>query len=334
MVGKELPARSGNFDRAFPLSSYAAERSRVPSGELVALGLLARHLRLPSIMLRLKGEADDEAVREHPAFADEQLVDVEEVDDGEIDDRAADDRFHLLGDPRGLGIAAATFVPTFLVIFLGLPYLVGPAFTARTPREPSAVATAPPIPTPDSSGSPGSSLSEALRAGSADSRVTAPPAAPAPPPAESSRVPEALPPVAEDAGPQDRERAPEPAPSTPPPTVSSAESSASPTVPTLPSAPSRVPEPERKTAPSRTVLEPRAAPGPRPAAATPDPPRPRRPPGDWTPAAAFADRAGAARLASSIERQGYPVEIRQDSSSTRPWVVWIGSQPSGGARRR
>jgi hypothetical protein len=55
---------------------------------------------------------------------------------------------------------------------------------------------------------------------------------------------------------------------------------------------------------------------------------------DWTPAAAFTDRAAASRLASSIEKQGYPVEIRQDGSSTRPWVVWIGAQPSGGSRRR
>jgi hypothetical protein len=55
---------------------------------------------------------------------------------------------------------------------------------------------------------------------------------------------------------------------------------------------------------------------------------------EWTPAAAFADRAAAGRLASSIEKQGYPVEIRQDGSSSRPWVVWIGAQPSGGSRRR
>ena len=30
----------------------------------------------------------------------------------------------------------------------------------------------------------------------------------------------------------------------------------------------------------------------------------------------------------------YPVEIRQDSSSSRRGVGWIGAQPSGGARRR
>jgi hypothetical protein len=48
---------------------------------------------------------------------------------------------------------------------------------------------------------------------------------------------------------------------------------------------------------------------------------------EWTPAAAFADRDAAGQ-------QGYPVEIRQEQSSTRPWVVWIGAQPRGGERRR
>jgi hypothetical protein len=99
-----------------------------------------------------------------------------------------------------------------------------------------------------------------------------------------------------------------------------------------------VPDPERKATASKSVLEPRSVPAPRQAAATPDPPRvqseTRKSAGEWTPAAAFADRDAAARLASSIERQGYPVEIRQEASSTRPWVVWIGSQPSGGGRRR
>ncbi len=55
---------------------------------------------------------------------------------------------------------------------------------------------------------------------------------------------------------------------------------------------------------------------------------------EWTPAAAFADRDAAGRLASSIQQQGYPVEIRQEQSSTRPWVVWIGAQPRGGGERR
>jgi hypothetical protein len=54
----------------------------------------------------------------------------------------------------------------------------------------------------------------------------------------------------------------------------------------------------------------------------------------WIPAAAFADRAAATRLASSIQQQDYPVEIREDRSSARPWVVWIGPEPRGSRRRR
>ncbi len=54
---------------------------------------------------------------------------------------------------------------------------------------------------------------------------------------------------------------------------------------------------------------------------------------EWTPAAAFADREAAGRLASSIQQQGYPVEIRQEQSA-RPWVVWVGAQPRSDGRRR
>jgi hypothetical protein len=61
--------------------------------------------------------------------------------------------------------------------------------------------------------------------------------------------------------------------------------------------------------------------------------RPTEDPARWAPAAAFADRQSAARLASSVEAQGYPVEIRRESSSSRPWVVWIREQPSRGGRR-
>ncbi|HEY7433779.1 MAG TPA: hypothetical protein VIE41_01455 [Methylomirabilota bacterium] len=91
-------------------------------------------------------------------------------------------------------------------------------------------------------------------------------------------------------------------------------------------------------APSLPPVPPRVAvqrgvtptPAPKPAA----PAAARNGEQGWTPAAAFTDREAAGRLAGSIKQQGYPVEIRQDPSSSRPWVVWIGSQPSGGARRR
>jgi hypothetical protein len=41
------------------------------------------------------------------------------------------------------------------------------------------------------------------------------------------------------------------------------------------------------------------------------------------PAAAFAELGAAKRLVASIERQGYPVEIRRYEGSEQPWVVWI-----------
>jgi hypothetical protein len=56
--------------------------------------------------------------------------------------------------------------------------------------------------------------------------------------------------------------------------------------------------------------------------------------GDWTRAAAFADRRAADRLADTIRQQGYPVDIREDRSAARPWVVWIGARPRSGAERR
>jgi len=111
--------------------------------------------------------------------------------------------------------------------------------------------------------------------------------------------------------------APEPIPSLPP-------------ARTAPPAPAVAPEPRVPEARSPSVPPP----APEPRAAVEEPRRAPREPREWTPAAAFTDRAAASRLASSIEKQGYPVEIRQDASSSRPWVVWIGAQPSGGSRRR
>jgi hypothetical protein len=342
-------------------------------------------------MLRLKGEPDDsmadgvgddaasdefdESLREHPAFATGALPRGQNVDDGFEDDSDRDGHWSSLGDLRGLAIAAATFVPTFLIVFVGLPYLVADPSLARTPGMSSTVASAP-APKSGFGWSLSNSLSEALRGGPLDrplGPLTQPSVTvPAPPPVASS-TPVPTPPAAP-ATPSTPEAPAAPAPATPPPpkassldaptrsetaavpgdhargreqggepmpgttaNVSSRSSKAdsggavSGSTPSLPPAPSRVPEPERKAATaSKSVLEPRSVPAPRQAAATPDP---RRLSGDWTPAAAFADREAAVRLASSIERQGYPVEIRQESSTTRPWVVWIGSQPSGGRRR-
>ena len=54
---------------------------------------------------------------------------------------------------------------------------------------------------------------------------------------------------------------------------------------------------------------------------------------DWIPVAAFGDREAARRLDDRIEQQGYPLEIREDRSSTRPWAVWIGAHPTSGEHR-
>jgi hypothetical protein len=288
-------------------------------------------------MLRLKGERDDDALREDEARP--RLVDVEETDELTGKDvfpgDEASDAAYLEYDSRrpggtlplrGFAIATAAFAPTFLLIFFGLPYLVGSAVPARTPT----ASVASPAPATDPKAFP--SLSEAARGdwrsgldsrsglgdagGSLGGRVTIDPFRSTPPLPDE---PKAEPPKAE---PKIEERAtavaPEPVPSLPP---------ARPAPTTPPVAPEpRVPEPSRSAA----VVPP-------PAAEPRAPVEPRRAPREareWTPAAAFTDRAAAGRLASSIEKQGYPVEIRQDASSSRPWVVWIGAQPSGGSRRR
>jgi len=244
-----------------------------------------------------------------------------------------------VGALRGLGIAAAAFVPTFLALFFGLSYLLAPA-PARTASQPSSVASAlpgggaDPAATPSvSGGREASPRSGAPLAGipwvsdpsagapdepSLGKREAAPrdpmePSAiePAPVPGESSQRADQPPPAA--AG----EPSPRPATSLPP---------VSP----------RAPEPPRTATAPRPAPQRRPDPEPRPKADTDTrpPAEAHRPAGDWTPAAAFAGREAAVRLAASIERQGYPVEIRQDGSAARPWVVWIGSRPSGGARRR
>jgi hypothetical protein len=114
-----------------------------------------------------------------------------------------------------------------------------------------------------------------------------------------------------------------------PPAVEPATPPAAPTLPPMARSPMPEPRAARSAEPAR---EPRAAvlnttPERTPAAESG---KSR----EWTPAAAFADREAAGRLASSIQQQGYPVEIRQEQSSSRPWVVWIGAKPSGGERRR
>ena len=109
-------------------------------------------------MLRLKGERDDDTLREDEVRP--RLVDIEETDEltGKdvfpVDESNEDEDTGYLeydsGRPgrslpfRGFAIATAAFAPTFLLIFFGLPYLVGSAVPARTPSA-SIAAPAPEI---------------------------------------------------------------------------------------------------------------------------------------------------------------------------------------------
>ena len=297
-------------------------------------------------MLRLKGEHGEHALHgedeaevdgpEHPTTddltasrlaAEDDDSDQEPVEDDE--DWAADEASGL--PLRGLGIAAATFVPTFLAVFFGLPYLVGsstPPSVPANPTPPPAAATA-----PLDSGAPQdvtASLSETLRRVFSDRPNESPAATPRVQDEQASRDLDAR--LRETPPRESRPPAPAPAPSAPEP-VTPAPAPEPPAPPALPPAVSRPPAAPPAPAPPPVTprpavarSEPRPAPEPR---ATPE----TRKSADWTPAAAFADRDAAGRLASSIQKQGYPVEVRQDGSSSRPWVVWIGAQP-GGARRR
>jgi hypothetical protein len=261
------------------------------------------------MLLRLRKEPEPEVDIENESAADARSVPLPEPSDRiEGPDVSPDEIFAEETFPeddglepdepasflpvRGIQIAVATFVPTLLVVFFGLPYLLGGATPTRAPNT-----SAPPA-----------SLTTPLTP-----ELTAPPMASTPP----------------SGGEPGRNNVP--VETSPLSTVESTEQA--PVAPTLP--PVEVPPPEPRL-PARAPASPRPATTER---ATPDPSRidsqKTVATADWTPAAAFADRAAAGRLAGSIEAQGYPVEIRQDGSSTRPWVVWIGARPkSGGGRRR
>jgi hypothetical protein len=288
-------------------------------------------------MLRLKGEHDAE---ERDEIAHEDLFPSDTAPDGQAPSEV--DGGRPMGTPplRGLAVAAATFVPTFLLIFFGLPYVLGSAAPARTPTTPAPGSLAsraadpglasPPSPSEVLRGDVRSDVAGRGKGGWLFSSppVSSPPAVAekAEPPRNDSRndsttidspradskIDEPAPAVVPDAG-----------PSLPPPSrPSRAESSPTP-APRAPEASHRASTPAAPPEPRAAAPQP--APEPRPA------PKESR---EWTPAAAFTDRAAAGRLASSIEKQGYPVEIRQDSGSSRPWVVWIGAQPTGGGSRR
>ncbi|HMH76917.1 MAG TPA: hypothetical protein VK547_09855 [Candidatus Udaeobacter sp.] len=295
------------------------------------------------MQLRVNGETEEDEIRSEPLpepsdlITDEDVFPEDRIEGGEeqVDDEDAG-RFPGLPGPV---IAASTFVPTFLAVFFGLSYLLGPQTgpmasapvpsasrlmsdmgTPGTPPRPEALRDPFVAPrTPDSPSTRPSDSREATRPSDSREAPRGPSAEDTPtPPVEQARPAPAIeqtrpaPPVE-----QTRPALAPTLPPTPPPALPPAQPRAG-----------RLAEPPRQQ-PQAAVLNttPERTPVPRTSA--------RDTSGrEWTPAAAFADRDAAGRLASSIQQQGYPVEIRQEQSSSRPWVVWIGAQPRGGERRR
>lgn len=289
------------------------------------------------MLIGVRDEAEDETF---PEPSDRITADDAFPDDGSEWDGPDDGAKGrgLVGSLPGPLIAATTFVPTFLTVFFGLGYLL----SAGTPSGPPA-ASAPQTAAPIGGSSPKvmtPPVSEAVR----DPFVSPRAPEPAPPvprdpaelgrpvePREASREPkvsDAPPAVAQERAPLARER--EPAGAREQPAL--AREQKAPTAPAPPpSLPARAPRESRS---ARTAEPPRQTQAAAPASEAPATVDSRQNGREWAPAAAFTDREAATRLANSIQQQGYPVEIRQDRSSTRPWVVWIGSQPRGGERRR
>lgn len=270
---------------------------------------VARHLLVKvSVLPRSKRDAAED---HNEPLAEPSDLDVFPEDAIEAHDEADNqDEEGPEGENRTLGllaavpgplIAAATFFPTFLAIFFGLSYVVGalqPGSTANAPV-PSATALVSdgPKATPP--------ISESLRDPFVAPRAFDSPASKPddPRPRESFRPPSVV-------------DLPTPAIESPAATLPPAQPRTA-LIPAPESRSGRVTEPPRQ--PEAAVLN--TTPERTPAADN------RKGGREWTPAAAFTDREAAGRLASSIQQQGYPVEIRQESSSSRPWVVWIGAQP-------
>ncbi len=140
---------------------------------------MAHGLRTLVIMLRLKGEREDDTLREDEGRP--RLVDVEETDELTGKDvfpvDESDGAGYLEYDSgrpgrtlplRGFAIAAAAFTPTFLLIFFGLPYLVGSAVPSRTPS--ASVASRAPELEPKAFSSSSEAARGDTRSGLGDSR--------------------------------------------------------------------------------------------------------------------------------------------------------------------
>ena len=184
---------------------------------------------------------------------------------------------------RGVWIALATFVPTFLSIFFGMPYLVSRPVATRSPGF--------------LDGYPQAAVSALVP--QQDLGAAAPRGRPVP--MMPSEVPAA--PGAGHPG----------EPSRGSPSTGANHALGDSVNPVVPVAASRA-----ATQLSREETGPKAAAGANRSTTTKD--------SSWARAAAFANRDSAERLAASIERQGYAVEVRREDSATGPWVVWIGKQ--------
>ena len=283
------------------------------------------------MQLRVNDETEENEIRRKPLpepsdlISDEDVFPEDGIEAGDNEPRD-EDAGHFPGLP-GPVIAATTFVPMFLAVFFGLSYLLEPQ-TGSMAR--------PPVPSASrlmsDMGTPGTPpRSETLRDPFVAPRTPdSPSTRPSDPreatrPGDSREAPRG--PSAEDTPPVEPARPAPPVEQTRPALAPTLPPAPPPTLPPAQPRAGRLTEPPRQ--PQAAVLNttPERTPVPRTNA--------RDTSGrEWTPAAAFADRDAAGRLASSIQQQGYPVEIRQEQSSSRPWVVWIGAQPRGGERRR
>jgi len=282
--------------------------------------------------LRVRGEStsdEDDEIRDDDSLPEpSDLITDEDVlsaDAGDDDDESGS----LWPSVPGPLIAGLTFVPTFLAMFFGLSYLLGNVL--QTP--PTASTRAPATARADVDREVTPPRPESLRDSVGMPRMLEPPTTGSPiPGAPIAGLPPAagLPPIAESPPIAGSSKNSTPKDSAPTAAIRPSEPRDAP--PTLPPV-VRSPIPEPRAAHSaEPPRQPRAA----VLTTTPEQPptaEPRKS-REWTPAAAFADREAAGRLASSIQQQGYPVEIRQEQSSSRPWVGWIGAKPSGGERRR
>jgi len=253
---------------------------------------------LPENHPELQAEDSTPELHHEPGFSREyegQRAHIEPGEEGEEEEMGKAAKVSL---SRGIWIGAATFVPTFLAVFFGIPYLLGSLMP-----NPSRVTLEHGTGSAVSSNARDTDLSSpALPQGIA---AMMPSDKAAVPKGGHSDEPLRLPAMLVSEGPTDA-RGPE---------VSGDSPQATP----LP--PPRTQSRPTAAEPHRSALDQSASDRSGSASTKVS---------SWTPTAAFADRDSAERVAASLKREGHPVEVRRDDSTTdRPWVVWVGTQPRG-----